>query len=206
MSTDPSKNVHIYLQSAEEKEKVFAKPDGQYDRYIILMNDTLQSENRELREKMNGMTMELSVLGEQAEEFEDDLGRQEKGHMYVKGLLKNFVELDKMRTEEALINATVQTGLLKSVRTYKLETQKELQIVAAAVMAVFVGVVLLGYWYNAVFFGVLSCVDIYTKYMNVTTFVLGEYKDENQRLKVLRGDMKIITDAQDFIHDHMDSL
>jgi hypothetical protein len=58
-------------------------------KYIILQNDTLQAENREYSKKIKELENDI-------EELEIDSGKMEKSMTYIKGMLKNFVEVDRL--------------------------------------------------------------------------------------------------------------
>lgn len=60
------------------------------EKYIILQNNTLQKENESLKQ-------ELRELKQQFQSIEDENERMEKGRIYMKGLLKNFVNIEENR-------------------------------------------------------------------------------------------------------------
>jgi hypothetical protein len=57
-------------------------------------------------------------------------------------------------------------------------------------------------------FGLLAAGDIWSKKIILTQMTppLLEYNDEISKLNSLNSEIKIITDAQDFVHEFMDSL
>ena len=85
--------VNIYL-SGRNKENVLEGASPQ-ERYIILMNETLQTENRELK----NFVKDLEIKNE---EFETDSDRSEVSKRYTIGLIRNFAEIDKMRKDVVL--------------------------------------------------------------------------------------------------------
>jgi hypothetical protein len=199
MST-PSKNVHIYLKSDNDStQRVFSKPDGQFDRYVILMNETLQVENRELRDS-------LKENEARAEELESENDRHDKGKTYIKGLLKNLVELDTLRKADTAINTEIHLTILKQVKNYKLQMYKNLQVLTVCLLVACIALAIYGSWVYAMICALLSCADIWSRCESITCFVTSNFAEKNESLKTIRAEIKIITDAQDFIHNHMDSL
>ena len=71
MSTNSEeKNVHIYLAKPKDKEDVLEEA-GSYQKYIILMNESLQSENRR-------HIIKIAQQVERIEGLEDEEDRADK--------------------------------------------------------------------------------------------------------------------------------
>lgn len=83
-----SDSINIYLGNQETKSSILSDLSPER-KYIILQNDTLHSENRNLNNKIN-------ELENQIEELETDSAKMERSVTYIKGMLKNFVEIDKL--------------------------------------------------------------------------------------------------------------
>jgi len=107
--------VHIYLGSDDKKAQVFSDNTSAHERFIILMNDQLQTENRELR-KTN------SDLEKQNSESSEEVDRLETGKRYANGLLKNISEVNKLyiTLNTSLINnLTIDTDYFNKLNTYR---------------------------------------------------------------------------------------
>jgi len=87
-SENKTESINIYLGNQETKSSILSDLSSER-KYIILQNDTLHSENRTLNNK-------IIELENQIEELETDSGKMERSLTYIKGMLKNFVEVDKL--------------------------------------------------------------------------------------------------------------
>jgi hypothetical protein len=76
-------------------------------KYIILQNDTLQAENREYSKKIKELENEI-------EELEIDSGKMEKSMTYIKGMLKNFVEVDRLYKKIEVEQTELQSKINKN--------------------------------------------------------------------------------------------
>ena len=92
MQSESKETVNIYL-SEKNRDHVLEGASSE-SKYIILMNETLQTNDREHVRRIQELSAEVSQL-------EGDNARMEVGRSYMKGLLKNFLELDKMKQEIA---------------------------------------------------------------------------------------------------------
>jgi site-specific recombinase XerD len=81
-------NINIYLKNANAKKKILGNDTGSYERYIILMNDTLQSQNQE-------NIKNIQIMETRIEELDEELLNLERKNEYIKSLLKNFHEMSK---------------------------------------------------------------------------------------------------------------
>ena len=85
---DSKKNVQIFLNTQEERNKVL-KSTSSHERYIIHQNNTLHNENRSLMKEMEEITKEKNDL-------EDEVDKYDTSKRYTRGLLKNLSELEKL--------------------------------------------------------------------------------------------------------------
>jgi hypothetical protein len=81
------KNIHINI--IEQGKDDLETSNNKSETYIILMNEELNNKNREQIE-------EIKDLNSQIVELENQSDRSEKSITYMRGLLKNFVELKNM--------------------------------------------------------------------------------------------------------------
>ena len=100
-------SVNIYLHSQELKDSVL-NGSSSYERYIILMNDTLQLENKK-------NTTMIAELESSIEELNDEIGTSDVRNSNIKGLLKNFHEMNKWYSDldmhKSSIISKIQTDI-----------------------------------------------------------------------------------------------
>ena len=84
MSEKKLEHVNIYLKNNTDKENIF-RDSSTYEKYIILMNEDLQGENKNLTEQIN--------------DLKDENDKYDTSKRYIKGLLHNLIEIEKMTTE-----------------------------------------------------------------------------------------------------------
>jgi hypothetical protein len=203
--TSADKNIHIYLKSDGDTHEVLSG-SSPYEKYIILSNETLQQENRTLR-------AEIVELSNTNEELETDVDRQDKGKTYIKGLLKNFAETDKMRKEvqastQKMLDERKDASLNhdKSMKNSVLLFDAFMVLVAvlylyqenrAAERVLYIAYAKVSIMLAAVF----TALELMLKSIPVHDFCV-----EQKAVDTLNSEIKIIMDAQDFIHEHLDSL
>ena len=83
--------VHIYLKNPEFKENIIQDATAS-EKYLILQNDTLHHEKIELTKLIEELREEITML-------ETDNERMEQGKTYMGGIIKNCMELDKLRLQ-----------------------------------------------------------------------------------------------------------
>ena len=113
---DKKETVNIFFKNDTDKEKVL-KDSSSYERYIILMNELLQSENRDLAYKNADLQQQIAQL-------ESDNETYDNSKRYTRGLLKNLVELEKLRNDVSKISKTRFNGIEKYITAYY-DTQKQ---------------------------------------------------------------------------------
>lgn len=93
---EKTKNVNFFLNETNE-ERVFGneKPDPN-KHYLILQNDTLHA-------KIMALEQEHITLTKDLEAKEDEIDTFDEQSRYIKGEIKNFVELRKMADEITLL-------------------------------------------------------------------------------------------------------
>ena len=113
MSTiTPDEGVHIYLKPNDNAETGLLKDATVHERYIILMNETLQvSAKKDL--------CTIKELESRVTELEDEAEQFDSRRNYMKGLLKNFHEMHKMNEELVLLQSQMKEGSKTSVKRYK---------------------------------------------------------------------------------------
>ena len=125
---EQNESINIYLYG-RNKEKILEGASS-HEKYIILMNETLQAENRELKNSVK----ELEVKNE---ELECDSDRSEISKKYTIGLLKNFAEIDKMRSEVVLKNVNINKINKTYVNDVQHKANLQLRYLQAVLFSVF---------------------------------------------------------------------
>jgi|694.fasta_scaffold01796_16 hypothetical protein len=105
-SENKSESINIYLRNEEQKSTIMNDLSAER-KYIILQNDTLQAENREYSKKIKELENEI-------EELEIDSGKMEKSMTYIKGMLKNFVEVDRLYKKIEVEQTELQSKINKN--------------------------------------------------------------------------------------------
>ena len=110
-SENKSESINIYLRNEEQKSTIMNDLSAER-KYIILQNDTLQAENREYSKKIKELENEI-------EELEIDSGKMEKSMTYIKGMLKNFVEVDRLYKKIEVEQVELQAKINKNNKSKK---------------------------------------------------------------------------------------
>lgn len=210
-----TQKVNIVLNTEEKKDKVL-KSDNSTNEYIIMMNDHLQYENRELREKVNEQTTEISTL-------EEDCDKSEKSIRYMKGLLKNMNEIRNNAIESR--NLTHKTYL--AIRS-KYREEARLVSLIPKVVYYYLGVLFVFMMFLMLYIGSIEgCIGVFVlSFINTMALVLGflfngmmpedfmkTYEKENElmtetskKVKELDTQIKKTEDSIDFINETIDNI
>ena len=111
MADKPKDKLYIYLNNDGEEHPVLTKATP-HEKYILLMNETLQSRNED-------NIMKIKELEIKVEEMEEDVDRSDSRRSYLKGLLKNFHEMHKWNEEIAALHTTINKKTAVYLYTYK---------------------------------------------------------------------------------------
>lgn len=191
-------SLRIFL-SAPEAKAIVEKADTAEAKYIILQNDHLHFDNRSLR-------LELQKTENKLEALEDDMDKQEKSSTYMKGLLKNFIELDDMRAKVTEAESQIAKKTQKHLSDFHSIATKDFRCVSAFMML-----------YVAITFLLMSAVDaiailfivggtVYVQETVMARLPSSQYTEERKAIKDMLAKIKEVTDSQSFLHDHIDSL
>jgi len=202
MSEEQNKQINIFLNSEEKTEQVLNNATS-YEKYIILQNDTLQIKNKQLED-------EVSQLSTTNDELEDDNSRMETGKRYTKNLLKNFVELDKLRVKVDEESSSYYKSIKNKNIVFKNRLYKHIRIFQFF-MSIISCLILFDDEYSIQMFVNLVnllCVVSFLESMMINSCKHIDIKlvNNNKTIKNLNKDIKEITDCYDFIHEHLDNL
>ena len=192
MTDTTPENISIYLGAPSHKEKVLTGANP-HEKYIILMNDTLQADNRKL-------TSTVTDLESQITDLESDSDRMEKSKTYMKGLLKNFVEITRWYIDIGIQQETIISGIISDITTFKYKATRHLRILQS-MMIIFMAI-----WYEyhtlSVFLPIMWVVTIMLAFQESTLWNLniGTYKPNRDKIRELTKEINDAEAAQDYIH------
>jgi hypothetical protein len=198
---DSNKEINIYLNDEKNKNQILelASP---YEKYIIMMNDTLQGENRELRNQINEQSLHISELENENETYDTS-------KRYTRGLLKNLVELERLRKNVSDLNKQKNNYIIKNISDYIKNMESEIYIIASIYLSIFF-MIYFSYVYsiaeNICLFILIFTIQGLNLYMikNIP-FNKNTFEDDN-RIKELEELIKKISDSQDFLNEYIDCI
>ena len=191
-------SVNIYLHSQELKDSVL-NGSSSYERYIILMNDTLQLENKK-------NTTMIAELESSIEELNDEIGTSDVRNSNIKGLLKNFHEMNKWYSDLDMHKSSIISKIQTDINQYKYNAKKHIRMLEAGLLCV-LGFVYENYsTYNFVSMLCLLCVVVSFQESLLLNLQLPECTYEKELMSLLKEDISKTTKAQDYIHEFIDQL
>ena len=197
MSEDLVKdNINIYLHREADKERVLSGSSPQ-EKYIILMNDTLQADNKRL-------TKQIDELENQVEELEGDIERMDKGKACLKGMLSNFNEIDKLSKQIVKIEKEMRCDTVDHINKNKKSFYELLRITEI----VFVAILLVSYYFNintSYFITPLAILCFLNIETNISSIQPPRFPDKEARLKELAKEIIEANKGQDYIHELIES-
>lgn len=197
---DKKETVNIFFKNDTDKEKVL-KDSSSYERYIILMNELLQSENRDLAYKNADLQQQISQL-------ESDNETYDNSKRYTRGLLKNLVELEKLRNDVSKISKTRFNGIEKYITTYY-NTQKQYFTYLKSIMIGIIAVIFHFKFFTTyqfiLCFALVSTPIIFLE-LHFRKFKIPSYKADGEIIKAKEERIKEISDSQDYLSELIDNI
>jgi hypothetical protein len=205
MSSEKIEHVNLYFKNNDSREELF-KNTNPYEKYIITMNESIQIENRELKERVKDLEYELQERVEEIDTY--DVSKR-----YTKGLLKNLVELEKLRAQIAKNNEESYKKIEEFIKNKKKISDKYTNIYNFFIIIL----LYLVYQFNGINFIInsqfvvemtvfLLTYHIFTfnyTYMKINQKIPSFENSENIDLELK---IKKITDSQDFLSDYIDNI
>ena len=195
-------SISIFLRNEEQKSAIIPDNLQSERKYIILMNDTLQAENREHMKRIN-------ELENQIEELEADNGKLERCSTYIKGMLKNFVEADKLYKKLIKVQTSHSSEIDDNLKVYKKQLFIDFTKISLISVVFFVLCSLFQFEFNVVnflfytadkiFVYVFLLYHMYYKVVNKTSIT------NISEINRLKTKIKEINKAQDYIHELIDT-
>jgi len=205
MSSEKIEHVNLYFKNNDSREELF-KNTNPYEKYIITMNESIQIENRELKERVKDLEHELQERVEEIDTY--DVSKR-----YTKGLLKNLVELEKLRAQIAKNNEESYKKIEEFIKNKKKISDKYTNIYNFFIIIL----LYLVYQFNGINFIINSqfVVEITVFLLTYHIFTFNyTYMKINQKIPSFENSenidlelkIKKITDSQDFLSDYIDNI
>ena len=194
---EENKAVNIFFKS-NDKEDIL-KGSTPYERYIILQNETIHGENRQLNLKINELQNENNSL-------QEDVDKYDTSTRYIKGLLKNLSELEKLTSTISSERDVISTKNFTFYKNFKIKAQKHIYYLQAIMF------VIMAILYEFKFLSQLqSIIVIFIILFNIafTQNMLNNLILDNTENQVIVNTKKKIDDihkGQDFLYDYIDTL
>jgi hypothetical protein len=195
-----NKDVNIFFTNDNTKDNTL-KDSTPYERYIILMNETLQSENKKLSSQINDLEKNVNQLEEENESYDNS-------KRYTRGLLKNLVELEKMHLQISAKNKLMFLDTKDYISNY-FKKYIYLFRMLECILICFSAVI----YHNNVFdviqfslFSVFFIIPLIFTEMFFNKFDLPKYSKDIDEMKEIEDKIKKIKDSQDFLCDYIDNL
>ena len=128
---EDNKPVNIFFKSNKIREETL-KGSTPFDRYIILQNETLQEENRQLTSKVNELQNENSSL-------QEDIDKYDNSSRYFKALLKNLSELERLSCIVASETEILSNKNFNIYKNFKFKAQRHIYYLEA-IMILFMAI------------------------------------------------------------------
>jgi hypothetical protein len=165
------------------------------------MNELLQSENRDLAYKNADLQQQISQL-------ESDNETYDNSKRYTRGLLKNLVELEKLRNDVSKISKTRFNGIEKYITTYY-DTQKQYFTYLKSIMIGIIAVIFHFKFfttYQFILCFVLVSTPIIFLELHFRKFKIPSYKADGEIIKAKEASIKEISDSQDYLSELIDNI
>lgn len=192
-------NIHIYLKS--DKDKEFLKSISPYEKYIIVTNETLQSENRQLR-------LDNSTLSNKVETLEEISDKHESSITYMKGFLKNTVIMEQLSHKKSLEYKNIHNIYQDSINNYKKITIKHLRYLQAILLCI------IGILYETQLFSIYQICFLSFIFMVFSAFHESTIKEINnidiktqlKNIKTFDDELNELKKGQDFLIEYIEIM
>jgi hypothetical protein len=196
-----SENVNIFFKNDQDRESL-NKTASPYEKYIILMNETLQMENRE------HLALNKKIEAELAESQEEN-DKLDTSCRYMRGLLKNLVELEKLKsttcTALTKINSSYETKFCKdkiNIGKYAMMYEIIMVILLAGLLQVY----FLDFYQFLLLVIFMTGNSFFVRTVFVKKFDLPTCANEKAEITETNAKIKKLKDGTDYLHEYIDSL
>lgn len=197
-SEHKSDSINIYLRNEEQKSDILSNLTSER-KYIILQNDTLQSENKELVKKIKELEFQI-------EELETDSGKNETSIRYIKGMLKNFVEIDKIHKK---IDVEQRDLKISNLKNQKITSDNRLffifAIIIYKILSSLLFVFCLAFDLKILYFMLDKWLFAFILYKSIKKYKIEKVEYSSLKIEDLNRKIEEIRKAQDYINDLIDN-
>ena len=195
-SKNISEGVTFFLTSKEKKENILEN-SSVYEKHIINQNEVLFIQNRDLSDK----NKELSCKIEDMESYED---RSDNRTNTMKGLMKNFHEMDKWRQEISDNQENILLNVNKDMKAFTYKARYHLRLLQALLL--FSTSMCFEFLETKCFITVFCLSLFVTAFQESTLLNLPrfEYHVERSRIKEINIEVNKAIKANDYIHEFLD--
>lgn len=199
MSKDhKEEGVHIYLKSDDKKTDDVLNGASAHEKYIILMNETLQ--NKAIEDLCTIKDLETRVS-----ELEEETDRVDSRRNYLKSLVKNFHEMHKMNEKLTHLQTQMKKETQDSVRAFKVRAAWHMRMLHC-ILVVVLG---LNFEFNDItssaVLGLVVINIIAFNYSLLANLELPPFSTREEQVIKINKEKKTINDAQDYIHEFIES-
>jgi len=202
-----SDTINITLKNANDAKSEITKvlsPRLDSTSYIIDLNQQLLSGNRELVIENNTLKKDLVKKDEELEENDDAIGRVEKSNVYLKNLLKNFLEMSKLFQEISEKRKIISDENFSAIKIFKDNVKKFRYTVISIYFIFFTISIMVTPLYIVCGFVIYSVLPITLIEYNIMEFKLPS--NENNIIKNIQKQIKELDSSQDYIHEFIDQV
>ena len=202
-----SDTINITLKNANDAKSEITKvlsPGLDSTSYIIDLNQQLLSGNRELVIENNTLKKDLVKKDEELEENDDAIGRVEKSNVYLKNLLKNFLEMSKLFQEISEKRKIISDENFSAIKIFKDNVKKFRYTVISIYFIFFTISIMVTPLYIVCGFVIYSVLPITLIEYNIMEFKLP--LNENNIIKNIQKQIKELDSSQDYIHEFIDQV
>jgi|TARA_B110000114_G_scaffold166123_1_gene186998 hypothetical protein len=202
-----SDTINITLKNANDAKSEITKvlsPGLDSTSYIIDLNQQLLSGNRELVIENNTLKKDLVKKDEELEENDDAIGRVEKSNVYLKNLLKNFLEMSKLYQEISEKRKIISDENFSAIKIFKDNVKKFRYTVISIYFIFFTISIMVTPLYIVCGFVIYSVLPITLIEYNIMEFKLP--LNENNIIKNIQKQIKELDSSQDYIHEFIDQV
>lgn len=196
MNQNPKSHLNIFLDSSTDNIPKRSK-DNNYENYVIVQNDILHKENRDLSGQVKELERRIS-------EFEEDEGRAERRISNMKGLLQNFHAMNKTRKDIQERQEKIIRESVCDKNSYMFRAIKNLRVLET-IMVFFIAVCC-EYYSTEVAVPVITLSLFVTAFQEslIYNFPKLEYSVEKAIINKKKKEIEDTEKGQDYIYEFLD--
>jgi vacuolar-type H+-ATPase subunit I/STV1 len=198
--TKEHETVNIFFKNDDVKNEVL-KGASAHEKYIILQNQTLQEEQRDLSSQVKELETRVKELEEENETYDES-------KRYTRALLKNLVELERYKSKISDISQNINKNTTTKFEEYtktQLRYFRFLQAFLAVVLAVVYNINMFDVL-QLCFLGIFIAIPVgFTEFFfyNLTLYKSNE---DLKTIEEIESKIKQINQNEDFLHKYIECV